>query len=106
MNTNNLEDRISDNAFARDLPAGCLRDRFGAPQSTFSTVLTVRGLPLAAITFFVLAGSQSTINGPGAPFSSASSTSTSHPSPSPVSTSSNKRKHMIDNNRSACQRTR
>jgi hypothetical protein len=32
VNTNNLKDWIGDNVFARDLPAGCLRDRARSPE--------------------------------------------------------------------------
>jgi hypothetical protein len=88
VNTNNLEDRIGDNVFARDLPRwSSARSPRSPPKSNLSKVPTVGGRSVVAITFSVLADSQNAMNGLGT-FSSASSASTPHACSSLANTSS------------------
>ncbi|KXX55771.1 hypothetical protein ACVH9Z_25190 [Rhodococcus opacus] len=68
VNTNNLKDWIGDNVFVVIFLLVVCAIALGALKSNFSKVLTVGGLSLVAITFFVLAGSQSAMNGLGAFF--------------------------------------
>ncbi|QSE88077.1 hypothetical protein JWS13_05335 (plasmid) [Rhodococcus pseudokoreensis] len=66
VNTSNLKDWIGNNVFVVIfLLVGCAI-ALGALKSNFAKVLTIGGLSLVAITFFVLAGSQSAMNGLGA----------------------------------------
>ncbi|WP_016884932.1 MULTISPECIES: hypothetical protein [unclassified Rhodococcus (in: high G+C Gram-positive bacteria)] len=63
MNTNNLEDWIGDNVFAGDLPRWLPARSHSEPATSNFSKSADRSV--AAITFFVLAGSQNAMNGLG-----------------------------------------
>ncbi|MFD7011421.1 hypothetical protein [Rhodococcus jostii] len=66
VSTANLKDWIGNNVFVVIFLLVVCAIALGALKSNFAKVLSVGGLSLVAIAFFVLSGSQSAMNGLGA----------------------------------------